>query len=115
MDHLKYRRKVILFYFLYLKVLFRKDLDERLNAEFAINEKYSNKSNELSRKHTTESASIVTGKQAIKNQVAHYADYTHTILSAANNLAQQLLSMKIQEVEQQQRIQGDRIKTCFER
>ena len=32
------------------------DLDERLNAEFAINEKYINKSNELSRKHTTESA-----------------------------------------------------------
>ena len=33
-----------------------KDLDERINAEFAINEKYINKSNELSRKHTTESA-----------------------------------------------------------
>ena len=87
------------------------DLDERLNAEFAINEKYINKSNELSRKHTTESAEYrKLEKQAIKNQVADYADYTHTILSAANNLAQQLLSMKIQEVEQQQRIQGDRIK-----
>lgn len=88
-----------------------KDLDERLNAEFAINEKYINKSNELSRKHTTESAEYrKLEKQAIKDQVADYADYTHTILSAANNLAQQLLSMKIQEVEQQQRIQGDRIK-----
>ena len=88
-----------------------KDLDERINAEFAINEKYINKSNELSRKHTTESAEYrKLEKQAIKNQVADYADYTHTILSAANNLAQQLLSMKIQEVEQQQRIQGDRIK-----
>jgi len=87
------------------------DLDERLNAEFAINEKYINKSNELSRKHTTESAEYrKLEKQAIKDQVADYADYTHTILSAANNLAQQLLSMKIQEVEQQQRIQGDRIK-----
>ena len=88
-----------------------KDLDERLNAEFAINEKYINKSNELSRKHTTESAEYrKLEKQAIKDQVADYADYTHSILSAANNLAQQLLSMKIQEVEQQQRIQGDRIK-----
>ena len=87
------------------------DLDERLNAEFAINEKYINKSNELSRKHTTESAEYrKLEKQAIKDQVADYADYTHSILSAANNLAQQLLSMKIQEVEQQQRIQGDRIK-----
>ena len=88
-----------------------KDLDERINAEFAINEKYINKSNELSRKHTTESAEYrKLEKQAIKDQVADYADYTHSILSAANNLAQQLLSMKIQEVEQQQRIQGDRIK-----
>ena len=87
------------------------DLDERLNAEFAINEKYINKSNELSRKHATESAEYrKLEKQAIKDQVADYADYTHSILSAANNLAQQLLSMKIQEVEQQQRIQGDRIK-----
>ena len=39
------------------------DLGERLNAEFAINEKYINNSNELSRKHTTERKSIVTGKQ----------------------------------------------------
>lgn len=88
-----------------------KDLDERINAEFAINEKYINKSNELFRKHTTESAEYrKLEKQAIKDQVADYADYTHSILSAANNLAQQLLRMKIQEVEQQQRIQGDRIK-----
>lgn len=87
------------------------DLDERINAEFALNEKYINKSNELSRKHATESAEYrKLEKQAIKDQVADYADYTHSILSAANNLAQQLLSMKIQEVEQQQRIQGDRIK-----
>lgn len=87
------------------------DLDESLNAEFALNEKYINKSNELSRKHATESAEYrKLEKQAIKDQVADYADYTHSILSAANNLAQQLLSMKIQEVEQQQRIQGDRIK-----